>query len=423
MPPALSAHPRLRLLAFGALYAAQGIPEGLMYVAAPAWLAQRGVSASAIGAMIGVILIPWSLKLINGAVMDRWSFLAMGRRRPWVLFAQTGLVTTLIGMSLIADPVSDLALVTAFGVALNAFGAFQDVAVDGMAIDILPPEDLARANGIMWGSKTLGIAGASAAGAWLLDGYGWAAASLGIAAVVAAIMLFPLLLRERPGERLFPWSAGQAAPESAARQLGRWGPILGHLLRVAKAPSSYGLIAAIFTALAAYGLFISLAPVMAVQALGWRDTDFSHMAATMNLVGGLFGILAAGPLANRFGMARTLVASLLLLALLHGTMALLPQEADSRTVFTLYVAGHQILFVQMSVAIYALAMRLSDPAIAATQFALFMAFVNLGTSAGAVLLGPIRDAAGFTGVFGAMAAIAACGALLFARLRTAASPQ
>ena len=43
MFPALSEHGRLRYGAFLALYVAQGLPEGLLYVAVPAWLAQNGV--------------------------------------------------------------------------------------------------------------------------------------------------------------------------------------------------------------------------------------------------------------------------------------------------------------------------------------------------------------------------------------------
>jgi PAT family beta-lactamase induction signal transducer AmpG len=53
---------------------------------------------------MGIILLPWSLKLINGPIMDRWSFLAMGRRRPWVLLAQAGMVATSVVMAFTPDP-------------------------------------------------------------------------------------------------------------------------------------------------------------------------------------------------------------------------------------------------------------------------------------------------------------------------------
>ena len=57
------------------------------------------------------------------------------------------------------------------GVILSFFSAFQDVATDAMAIDILPKEEQARANGLMWGSKTLGVSSSLAVGSWMLNQY------------------------------------------------------------------------------------------------------------------------------------------------------------------------------------------------------------------------------------------------------------
>ncbi len=45
-------------------------------------MAKQGVSPAVIGSFIAITILPWSLKLINGPIMDRWSFLPMGRRRP-----------------------------------------------------------------------------------------------------------------------------------------------------------------------------------------------------------------------------------------------------------------------------------------------------------------------------------------------------
>ncbi|MDX2221285.1 MAG: MFS transporter [Rhodospirillaceae bacterium] len=411
----------MRFAAFGAMYAAQGVPEGLLYIAVPAWLAERGVSAAAIGAYIGVILVPWSLKLVNGAIMERWTFLAMGRRRPWVLAAQLGLIIALLGLAGIDDPVAALSAVTVLGVAINAGGAFQDVAVDGMAIDVFPRDEQARANGVMWGAKTLGIAASAAVAGWTLNAWGWSAACMATAAIVAAIMTFPLLLRERPGERLLPWSSGGAAPSSAARHIGRWAPILRQLIRATFTVRSGRLIAAIFIALAGYGAFISVLPVATVQTLGWRDTEFTDIAAAANLVGGVFGILIAGPLADKVQPARAAIMALAAMAALHAAAAAVPQAWEMRPVVIGYVLVYQVLFVQMSVAIYALAMRASDRAIAAAHFALFMAFVNLGTSAGAALMGPLRAVGQDVGILVAMAVLAAIALALFATL--APDPQ
>jgi MFS family permease len=154
--PALSEHLVLRFGAFTALYAAQGFPYGLLSVAIPAYMAEQGVSPAVIGSFIGITILPWSLKLVNGPIMDRWSFLPMGRRRPWVLAAQAGMVASSVAIGFLPDPLSHMAWLTALGFVLNFFTAFQDVAVDGMAIEIIPIDQQARA----WRSPTWAFPGA-----------------------------------------------------------------------------------------------------------------------------------------------------------------------------------------------------------------------------------------------------------------------
>ena len=64
------------------MYFAHGIPQGLLAIAIPAWLASLGVGASEIGSYLAVILLPWAFKLVTGPLMDRYEFLPMSRRPP-----------------------------------------------------------------------------------------------------------------------------------------------------------------------------------------------------------------------------------------------------------------------------------------------------------------------------------------------------
>ena len=75
---------------------AQGIPHGLLAIALPAWLAAEGASASAVGSYLAIIMLPWAFKLVTGPLMDRFEYLPMGRRRPWVIGAQLGLSLALL---------------------------------------------------------------------------------------------------------------------------------------------------------------------------------------------------------------------------------------------------------------------------------------------------------------------------------------
>ena len=86
--PSLSENTGLRYFNFIALYFAQGVPEGMLTYGIPAWLAMNGKSPGEIAGFAIVAVLPWSLKFLVAPLMDRYTFLSMGRRRPWILAGQ-----------------------------------------------------------------------------------------------------------------------------------------------------------------------------------------------------------------------------------------------------------------------------------------------------------------------------------------------
>ena len=154
--PSLSENTILRYFNFIALYIAQGIPEGILTFGIPAWMAMHGKSLTEIGSFVAMSGLPWSFKIIVAPLMDRFTYLPMGRRRPWVLLGQFGLMMSFMAMAFIDDPLNNMSALMAAGFAVGFFGAFQDVATDGMAVDIVPVKEQARANGFMWGAKIIG---------------------------------------------------------------------------------------------------------------------------------------------------------------------------------------------------------------------------------------------------------------------------
>ena len=104
----LSENPLLRYFTFSSLYVSQGIPEGLTFFAIPAWMAVNGNTPAEIGGFIAIIGIPWSFKILVAPLMDRFSFLPMGKRRPWVIFGQLGLIISLFCMAFVNDPLNNL---------------------------------------------------------------------------------------------------------------------------------------------------------------------------------------------------------------------------------------------------------------------------------------------------------------------------
>ncbi|MBT8061214.1 MAG: MFS transporter, partial [Gammaproteobacteria bacterium] len=163
---------RIRYLTGSMMYFAQGIPQGLLAIAIPAWLASLGASASDIGTYLSVIVLPWAFKLVTGPFMDRYQFLPMGRRKPWVLGAQFGLTVSLLALMLIENPAQQIGLLMLIGVLINSFAATQDVAVDGMSIDLTPVREQGRLNAFMSFGKAVGWGVTSAISGLLLVNFG-----------------------------------------------------------------------------------------------------------------------------------------------------------------------------------------------------------------------------------------------------------
>jgi MFS transporter, PAT family, beta-lactamase induction signal transducer AmpG len=113
-------HPRV--LQFLFLGFSAGLPFLLVFSTLSAWLREFGISRTAIG-FISWIGITYSFKFVWSPVVDRvplplltrW----LGRRRAWMLLAQTGIAGGLLAMSF-CDPRADLwhlvmfALIVAF---------------------------------------------------------------------------------------------------------------------------------------------------------------------------------------------------------------------------------------------------------------------------------------------------------------------
>ena len=147
---------RLRLFTLFILYVAQGVPIGLFWFAIPAWMAAKGADAGDVGYVLGWTALPWTLKLVNGFVMDRYTFLPMGRRRSWIAGSQATMIALLAMAALFSPGVDDLLLLAFAGFVVNMATTFQDVAVDGLAVDITQDDERARASGMMFGASRSG---------------------------------------------------------------------------------------------------------------------------------------------------------------------------------------------------------------------------------------------------------------------------
>ena len=407
----LSEHRNLRFVTLFLLYVAQGLPFGLIDFAIPAWLAQNGASAAQIGSILALAILPWTFKLAYGFVMDRYAFLAMGRRRPWIIIGQLGIVAGFIAIALIDPGMEQIALLGTLAFLVCMSSAIQDVAVDGLAVDILPADEIERVNGFMFGGQAIGIATGGALGGALLAYQGLATAALALGGLASIILVLAVLVRERPGERLLPWTSGGASQRNLDLHLGAFAPIIRNLFASMFTRQTLIIVPALIAIAACQGIYLGLAPLFAAKELGWEKAVYSGWSSQAFLAAGIAAGLVFGPVAGRWGARRVFIMTALLLAASASAMLALQAQWASAALFVAAIYVFTALQVLRTVTAGSFSMRLCTPAIAATQFAVFMAILNLGRTLGSASLGWLDSLGGTPAMFAAMAACAVVAAL------------
>ena len=389
--PSLSENPILRYFTFIVLYFSQGIPEGITIFAIPAWMAMNGKSTAEIAGYSAVILIPFSLKILFAPMMERYTYLPMGRRRPWLLFGQFGILCSLIALSFIPNPLNNILLITAIALCVHIFIIFQDIATDSLVIDIVPIEQQGKANSFMWGSKTIGTSVSLLIGSWLINQYGFSYAVLAMSVAVFLIMFVPLFLRERRGEKLLPWTPGKTSPDAVVLAVDSWGKLFKSFRQVVLLNNSLLLLIAVFITMAALHFLRTLLPIFTIQELGWNNVFYSKVYSISNLSGGIIGMVIGALVIQRLGLIRLIQGSLLLIAILVFSMAVSVPLWKYNNVVSGFIAVFCTLLTLINIGVLALAMHLCWKRISAIQFTFSMTIFNAGLASGAALLGFLRS--------------------------------
>lgn len=389
----------LRYVTFSMLYFAQGIPGGVTYYAIPAWLAMNHKTPMEIASYTAIVLIPWSFKIFIAPLMDRYTILSMGRKRPWVIFGQLGLILSFLAIGFVPEPLNNLDGLIIAGFAISVFSCFQDVSTDGMAIDVVPINEQARANGLMWGSKTIGSAVSLFVGTTLISLLGFSTAIPLISIATAFIILVPIFFRERPGEKIMPWTTGEASKNSENIQSESWYEIIKGLYKVAILPSSLILSVAFFIYGTMEGLIETLLPIFTIQNLGWTDISFSQAYSTTKVIGGIFGMAIGGVLVDMFGEKKMLTIYLSAFILLLGIMGLSSSFWKNDTLIFVFILLFLLLTTFIAISFFASAMKLCWKTVAATQFTIYMTISNTGYALGSGLLGALNTFLSWANIF------------------------
>ncbi|MDA8610260.1 MFS transporter [Euryarchaeota archaeon] len=377
---------RARVITLSALYVAQGVPWGFITVTMVTFLAAEGADAGDLAYLLTLGTLPWSFKFLWGPIIDRFQMPDLGRRRPWILIAQTGMVALLVTMLLVPDLTDNISLLGALFFVYNVFTALQDVSTDALAVDVLQSHEFERVNSYMFTAKSLGgIIGGAGLGT-IIGIVGIRGAFLIQIPILIVIMMVPLFMRERPGEKRFPWDKNDAV--EMADKSDEWDEdvrgfavIFGNIKTAFSVRSAQlGIAVSLMISLAF--ILIPILPLLFLQELGWSQEEFNATKGGIILVVTMLGAMAGGELGRRFGgksmlMYAALSASLTTLA--WGTFDNMWSEGWFMMLVWLV---HTFLWSIVSICAYSLMMRVTWAEVGGTQFTGYMAMMNLSAIIG-----------------------------------------
>ncbi len=343
-------------------YAVQGVVFAYFVNFNPGYMMAAGVGKAAVATVQSLALLPFVLKFLAGPLSDRVNLFGLGHRMPYILIGLALQAGGLVALSWV-DPGTHLPLFGAVAVLTVCGLALYDTCTDGMVMDITPPADRPRVQGLLLFSRFFTATIFSLAFGYWLDRTGtgpdkghrvlWTCAGLTLVPLVMGAVLGEP--RRRFGDEEFDWQA----------------------LRVLLRPRSLALLAfGTFYAIVAWGVEINL-PVYYEQDLGVDAKGIGIFGSLRNLgraTGGLIMPLGMAWLGRRWVLRIAVVA----LVLTEAGQAIVGGAWSAGVMGFLFGLANgwtESLF-------YVLAMEASDPRLAASTYALFMAVTNLSVTGG-----------------------------------------
>ncbi|MEO8751500.1 MAG: MFS transporter [Casimicrobiaceae bacterium] len=387
--PDLLATKKGRLTAFFLLYVTEGIPLGFTATAIATQMRRQGLGPVAIGAFVGSLYLPWAFKWLAGPFVDTFSSDRFGRRRLWIFLMQLGMMGTLL-VAMPVNIVTEFGLFTVIILFHNAFGATQDVAIDALAVNVLPEHERGVANGFMFAGASIGQTIGGSGVLFLAALVPFSATYFFVIGAILLVTVFVVLPLNEPAgpERL---QSGQGALADVTRELrtfvrDAWRAFTGSRAALV------GVVASLLP-FGAYALSLALQSNLAVE-LGLDDNQVAQLNLVTTVVFA-FACVAGGWLSDRYGRRRMLALFVFLTVLptlwLAWTMQqahwILPVDVNmpNRPVPTaalLFVFWTATIIYNVFQGLYygvrsALFMDVTTPAVAATQFTAYMAMSNL----------------------------------------------
>jgi RhtX/FptX family siderophore transporter len=367
----------------GSLYFSQGLPFGFFTQALPFLLRHQGASLSAIG-FSSLLAAPWALKFLWAPVVDRHHHPALGRRRSWILPLQLCASAVLAAIAA-TSAIEHLPFLLAAVLLINLLSATQDIATDGLAVDMLAPHERGLANGVQVAGYRVGMIVGGGALLIVHDELG-PTFTFGAMALLTALASVPVALTEEPTP-----PSTRATPQLHLHFVRRPGALRILLLIVTyKAGEAF-----------ASGMF---RPFLADLGLGLSEVGW--MVGTIGSLAGLGGALAGGALVNPLGRRPALLIFGALQATTVASYAYLALGKPGLLELSVLCGVEHLAGGMATAALFTCMMDWSRAESGATDFTVQACAMAIATGIATSISGVSADLLGYAGHFSLGAALA-----------------
>ncbi|MGI6259276.1 MAG: MFS transporter [Anaerolineaceae bacterium] len=363
----------IRLILFASLYFTQGTILGYFSSLNALYLLDNGLTMTDVGIFGMIALIPFVLKIFLGMLSDRVNLFGRGHRVPYILIGLAVQLACLLIVPMV-DPSQQYWVFVALAFLLQLGMALYDTCTDGLALDTTPVEEQGQIQAFMVGGRAIGTIVAASLVGLLAQYVSWSVVFWSLAILTLIPLPFVLMVREperTAGER-FDWKAFSAFK--------RW-PVI---------------------AVGLQGLLVFMVIVGAQQQVNpFLTSELDVSLSQIGMITSLWGVgIVLGSMVASALMKKLPVRNAFFLMLLAIGVSLASLSFFVRAQFGLELAIGLVVLYGIAYGIgqtisFAMCMRVVDSRIAASMFAILMAFTNVGQGIGLALSGALADAVGF----------------------------
>ncbi|MAW99210.1 MAG: MFS transporter [Sphingomonas sp.] len=369
-------------LAAFALGVSSGFPFAMIAATLTTRLAQANIEKSTVTAFSLAFLVyafkwawAWIVDAIHIPLLGR-----LGQRVSWLIVTGALVIAAVVNLA-VQQPTQDI-YATAMAAIFVAFAsATFDIVIDAYRIEILEPRQLGVGSGMSQYGWRIGSAGAGAIALVVAARWGWEAAYIVCAALALPAMLTGLIVGE-PDRRREPIERkGMAAMIGTV-----WDPFVNFFAREG------AFIVLLFILVHKIGdTLANLTFRLLFDDLGFSNDEIAFFDVGVGFWAYLIGIFVGGILYARMGMKRSVMLSLILMAISNVSFAGLAAAGHSNLGMAGAIGFENFASGYGGVVVVAYFSALCDLRFTAFQYALISAAASVvgrivtGTTAGALI--------------------------------------